>query len=88
MLHVQLFQYACKLHFACSVTCMLLILGLYMPIATMLHVCPDIYALATQIPYLAELIQLFADDQTDVRSDQRLVGHLQMLAGHNTIDPC
>ena len=31
---------------------------------------------------------LHADALTIVRSDQRLVGHLQMLAGHNTIDPC
>ena len=29
-----------------------------------------------------------ADDLTNVRSDQRLVGHFQMLSGHNTIDPC
>ena len=32
--------------------------------------------------------KLFADAPTNVRSDQRLVGHLQMLAGHSTIDPC
>ena len=56
MLHVQLFQYACNLHFACAVTHMLLILAVHTLIATMLHVCPGIYALATQIPYLAELI--------------------------------
>ena len=56
MLHAQLFQYACNLHFACAVTRMLLILTLHTPIATMLHVCPGIYALATHIPYLAEPI--------------------------------
>ena len=59
MLHVQLFQYACNLHFACAVTRMLLILALQTPIAIMLHVCPGIYALATQIPYLTALIITF-----------------------------